>query len=169
MQALSIVIGFVILVAGHQANWLYSAGITYLIITEFSPLMISPDKLLQTVIYSLVGGMSAALLTILVKKPMTILASLATGVLLGVHLPAILNIQSELPGWLVPSLLGTICALAVLIWGALPLIIITSLLGALTMSRSIPIGTVNPLIMFSLLTFIGLLTQWVLWQYNRPE
>jgi hypothetical protein len=169
MNALLAVIGFILLVAGHQSHWFFAAGVGFLagslFLARYQPGLGMGGMILYSLAYGVLGALAAGLF----KKVVIPLAVFAAGAYLCYFLPDALGWSTS---WVsLPVALGSggVALIAYILWRSLPLILITATLGATLIIRHFSFGSIGVTAMFILLLFFGLIAQWVLFQYKQPE
>ena len=100
---------------------------------------------------------------------MVILAALISGGYICYFLPKALGWDTSWINWVIILLVGLASAVMTLVWGVLPLILISTLLGTTLIIQNMRIASVGPTGMFIVLTIFGLVAQWVLWRYSKPD
>jgi hypothetical protein len=169
MSVILVVIGFILLVAGHQGSWLYVGGVTFVIGSLLGEQLNIVRKELDMIIFSFTSGVLGALLVVYLRKIMVILAAFLSGGYICYFLPEALGWDTSWINWVIVLLVGLACAVMTLIWGALPLILVSTLLGATLIIQNMSIASVGPIGMFIVLAMFGLVAQWVLWHYSKPD
>jgi hypothetical protein len=168
MDALLVIIGFIILTAGHQVNWMFVGSVGFVI----GSFMVRQYRVvhteLESIIFSLTSGLLGSMLVVYLRKWIVILASMICGVYICYYLPVALGWNTAWISWPYLLLAALSSGLLVLVWGALPLILISTLMGTTLIIRHIHLTSVTPLTLFTVLLLFGLITQWLLWQYSVP-
>jgi hypothetical protein len=169
MKLILIIIGFLILVGGHQLYWLYVGGIFALlanhILTVFH-LALSPTTF---IVYSLASGILGILMTFFFRKIMIVLTSAIAGSYLSFFIPHVLGCNTAWIAWYTIVAAGIIVASIVYFWYAIPLSIISSLTGATIIIQNMSLANLDTLSFFLILCVFGIITQWILMQYSTPE
>lgn len=169
MSVILVVIGFILLVAGHQGSWLYVGGVTLLIGSLLADQLNIVRKEIDMIVFSFTSGVLGALLVVYVRKFMVVLAAFISGGYICYFLPEALGWDTSWINWVIVLLVGLACAVMTFIWGALPLILVSTLLGATLIIQNMSIASVGPIGMFIVLTIFGLVAQWLLWHYSKPD
>jgi hypothetical protein len=169
MSVILVVIGFILLVAGHQGSWLYVGGVTLLIGSLLADQLNIVRKEIDMIVFSFTSGVLGALLVVYLRKFMVVLAAFISGGYICYFLPEALGWDTSWINWVIVLLVGLACAVMTFIWGALPLILISTLLGATLIVQNMRIASVGPVGMFIVLTIFGLVAQWLLWHYSKPD
>lgn len=169
MSVILVVVGFILLVAGHQASWLYVGGVTLLIGGLLADQLNIVHKEIDMIIFSFTSGVLGALLCAYLRKFMVILAALISGGYICYFLPEALGWDTSWINWVIILLVALASAVMIFIWGALPLILISTLLGTTLIIQNMSIASVGPIGMFIVLLIFGLVAQWVLWHYSKPD
>jgi len=169
MGTLLVVVGFIILVTGHQSSWLLLGAIGFIVgslaAQEFKLAHNENELILFSLTFSILGG----LLTAYVRKPMVILAAFLAGGYTCFTLPNLLGWETGWLNWISVLITATFCAILVLIWGALPVILISSLLGSTIVIQNMRIGSVSSTDLFIVLISFGIVSQWILWHYSQSD
>jgi len=169
MSVILVVIGFILLVIGHQASWLYVGGVTLLIGSLLADQLNFVRKELDMIVFSFTSGVLGVLLCAYLRKFMVILAALISGGYICYFLPKALGWDTSWINWVIILLVGLASSVMTLVWGVLPLILISTLLGTTLIIQNMRIASVGPTGMFIVLTIFGLVAQWVLWRYSKPD
>jgi len=169
MNAILAVLGFIILVAGNQSGWIFVGGLSFVIghlITSYFDLVQSP---MESVLYSLVSAVIGAMLVIYFKRILVVLAAAFVGFYVCLYLPPLLEMDTAWISLPVLVLAAILFGLVTLVWGALPLIVVSTLMGATLIIQNVQFGAITDLAMFFVLMMFGLIAQFVLWQYSQSE
>jgi len=169
LNAIFIVLGFVILIIGNQLPWLFVASVGFIAgytlgqqpligLTGIPLIMFSSG-------FALIGG----LLVIYIKRIMLILAGFLTGVYICQYLPPALGWNTEWISWYVLLIAGLIAAVLIFIWQSLALIFVSSLAGTTLVIQYIQIVRIPQVLLFVILFVFGITAQWILLQYSKPE
>jgi hypothetical protein len=168
MNALFIVLGFVLLTTGQQLPWLFVAAAGFLLgnlIGQQPFLGLSGINLtLFSIGIAIIGG----LLVIFSRRIMLVIAGFLAGAYICYYLPMALGWSTAWISWWVLVIAGIISAALILIWNALPLILITSLTGSTLVIQYTSFKQFSELIIFVIFFLFGITAQWVLMQYNKP-
>ncbi len=168
MDALLVVIGFIIMVAGHQANWMFVGSVSFVVasflVREYR-VVISET---ESIIFALASGLLGSMLVVYLRKWTVVLASMICGAYISYYLPSTLDWNTAWISW--PILLAAAIASGalVLVWGELPLILISTLMGVTLIIQYLHLVSISTLALFIVLLFFGLISQWLLWQYSLP-
>jgi hypothetical protein len=169
MNALIIILGFIILVAGNQLPWIFVAAVGFIggiYLGEHAFLALSGIKL---VLFSMGIALICGLLVIYFKRVMVVLAGFLCGVYVCYYLPESLGWSTSWISLPVLILVGAIFAVLILVWFSLPLILVSSLTGATLVIQYIQFQRINEFFLFIIMFLFGITAQWVLLQYSRPE
>jgi len=169
MSLLLVVVGFIILVIGHQASWLFVGGVSFLAGSLIADQLQIVRADIEMIIFSLTCGLLGALLVVYLRKFMITLAAFVSGGYICFYLPAALGWNTNWINWVVVALVAFACAILTFVLGVIPLIVISSLLGATLITQYMLIGPIGSVGMFIVLCIFGLLVQWVLWHYSKPD
>jgi len=169
MSVILVVIGFILLVIGHQAIWLYVGGVAFLIGSLLADQFNIVHREIDMIIFSVTSGVLGALLCAYLRKFMVTLAALISGGYICYFLPEALGWDTSWINWVIVLLVGLASAVMTFIWGALPLILVSTLLGATLIIQNMSIASVGQIGMFIVLVIFGLVAQWVLWHYGKPD
>lgn len=169
MGVILVVIGFILLVTGHQASWLYVGGVALLIGGLLAERLSFVRTEIDMIIFSITSGVLGSLLVVYLRKFMLFLAAFLSGSYICYFLPKVLGWDTTWINWVVILLVGLASAIITFVWGALPLILVSTLLGATLIIQNMRLGSIGPMGMFIVLTSFGLVAQWVLWHYSKPD
>jgi hypothetical protein len=169
MGIILVVIGFILLVAGHQTTWLYVGGVAFLMGSLLAERFNFVQTEIEMIIFSITSGVIGSLLVAYLRKFMVVLAAFLSGGYICFFLPEVLGWDTSWINWVVILLVGLASAIMTLVWGALVLILVSTLLGATLIIRNMSLGSIGPMGMFIVLTIFGLVAQWVLWHYSKPD
>ncbi len=169
MSVILVVIGFILLVAGHQASWLYVGGVAFVIGSLLADRLNFVRTEIDMIIFSFTSGVLGSLLVVYLRKFMVVLTALLSGGYVCYFLPETLGWDTSWINWVIILLVGLASAVITFIWGALPLILVSTLLGATLIIQNMSIASVGPTGMFIVLVIFGLVAQWVLWHYSKPD
>lgn len=169
MNAILIILGFILLIVGHQLPWVFvaTAGfISGLFLAEHPVLALSGMSLIT---FSTGLALVSGLLVIYLKRFMVVLAGFLAGVYVCNYLPEALHWDIGGISWPVLILVGAIFAILILVWYGLPLIVVSSIAGATLVVQYIQFHTISEVPLFIILLIFGIIAQYVLMQYNRSE
>jgi hypothetical protein len=169
MHLILIIIGFLILVGGHQLYWLYVGGIFALLANHILTVIHGAMSLTSLIVYSLASGILGILMTYFFRKIMIIFASAIAGSYLSFFIPHALGWNTSWITWYTIVAAGVTVAVIVYYWYAIPLSIISSLTGATIIIQNISSTYLDILSFFLILCIFGIITQWILMQYSTPE
>ena len=169
MGVILVVIGFILLVTGHQTSWLYVGGVAFIMGSLLSERLNIAHTEIDMIIFSMTSGVLGSLLVAYLRRILVILATFLSGSYICYYLPQALEWNTSWINWVVILLVGLSSAIMTLVWGALPLILVSTLLGATLIIQNMHLGSIGPIGMFIVLTAFGLVAQWVLWRYSKPE
>lgn len=169
MNAIMVILGFIILATGHQLPWVFVATVSFIsgiFLGEQSYVPLSGVKLIT---FSLGLALVSGLLVIYFKRFMVALAGLLSGAYVCYYLPNSLGWNTSWISLPVLVLSGAICAGLILAWYSLPLILVSSIAGATIVIQYVQFQRINELFLFIIFLLFGITAQWVLMQYSRPE
>ena len=169
MGVILVVVGFILLVAGHQVSWFYVGGVALLIGSLLADQLNIVHKEIDMILFSFTSGVLGALLVAYLRKIMVTLAAFVAGGYICYFLPEALGWETSWINLVIVLLVGLASAVMTFIWGALPLILVSTLLGATLIIQNMSIASVGPVGMFIVLAIFGLVAQWLLWRYSRPD
>lgn len=169
MSILFVVIGFIILVTGHQASWIFAGGVSFLAGSLLADQLQIVRSETEMIIFSVTCGLLGALLVVYLRKIIVAIAAFISGGYICFYLPVVLGWNTDWINWVIVILVAAACAILTITLGAIPLIFISSLLGATLITQYMLIGSIGSTSMFIVLSIFGLLAQWVLWHYSRPD
>ena len=121
------------------------------------------------IIFSFTCGVLGALLVVYLRRIMVTLAAFISGGYICFYLPVVLGWNTNWINWVIVVLAATVCAVLTVVLGAIPLILISSLLGATLINQYMIIKSIGPTSMFIVLSIFGLIVQWILWHYSKPD
>jgi len=168
MDALIVILGFIILVAGHQLPWIFVATVGFvagIFLGEQQILALSGLKLIT---FSIGLAIVSGLLVIYFRRIMVVLAGFLSGAYVCYFLPKSLGWSTSWVSLPVLLIAGAICAVIILIWYSLPLILVSSLTGATLVIQYVQFQRISELFLFIIFFLFGITAQWVLLQYSRP-
>jgi hypothetical protein len=169
MGTILVVVGFILLVTGHQSSWLLVGAIGFIvgsIIAQEYKLVHNENEL---ILFSVTCSVLAGLLTAYFRKPMVILTAFLAGGYTCFLLPNLLGWETGWINWISVSTTAAFCAIIVFIWGALPIILISSLLGSTIVIQNMRLGSVSSTDLFIVLISFGVVSQWILWHYSQSD
>jgi hypothetical protein len=169
MNTIYVVIGFIILVAGHQSSWLFVGGIGFVVGSLIADQFELVRNEVEWILFSLVSGAISGLLVVYLRRIMLAFTAFLSGGYVCYYLPTILGIKTNPDFWVYALIGACLSAIPVLIWGSLPVIVISSMVGSTLIIQNLHFGSVEPTGMFIVLSIFGLVSQYVLWYYSKPE
>lgn len=170
MQLILIVLGFVSLVGGSQLPWMFVGTIGFIVGSILANYFQLDSSEIQVLTIASAAGMVGIFLTYYLRRIMVLLAGFLAGGYISITLPDVLGWKAILANWQAFVLVGTACAVILLLWQYLALILVSGVLGATLVIQNFNIATVSKEAMFVVLIIFGLTAQYVLLQYTmRPE
>jgi hypothetical protein len=169
MGGIIVVIGFIILVTGHQSGWLFVGGIGFLLGSLLAERLEIVRNEVELIIFSLTSAVLGGLLVAYLRKLMVIVAAFISGGYICLYLPEAMGWDTNWINWVYVLLAALASGLMTLIWGSLPVILISSVVGATLIVQNLQLGSIGPTGLFIVLVMFGLVSQWILWQYSRPD
>jgi hypothetical protein len=121
------------------------------------------------IIFSFTSGVLGSLLVVYLRKFMLILAAFLSGSYISYYLPEALGWDTSWINPVVVLLVGLASAIMTFVWGALPLILISTLLGATLIVQNMSLPSIGPVSLFIVAAIFGLVAQWLLWHYSKPD
>lgn len=169
MNVILVILGFIVLVTGQQLPWVFvgSSGIILGYILGSSSYFSLPG--IQLVFFSFGVGVICSLLVVFFRRIMLILAGFFSGAYICYFLPGTLGWNTDWISLPVVIIAGLVCAILVLIWNALPIIAVSSLLGGTIVIQYIQFERISEVFIFAIFVLFGITAQWVLMQYSRSE
>jgi hypothetical protein len=168
MNALYIVLGFILLTTGNQLPWIFVAVAGFIfgnLIGQQPFLGLSGNSLtLFAIGTAIIGG----LLVIYFRRIMVVLAGLLAGAYICYYLPTALGWSTAWITWWILVIAGVASATIIFIWNTLPLILITSLFGTTLVIQYTNFQSIGEIVIFVVFLLFGITAQWVLMQYNKP-
>jgi hypothetical protein len=167
-KVIAVIVGLVSLLAGRRLFWLFVGAAGFLAGFVFAGDLISRASPLLVLIVALLGGVAGALLATFLQKVSVFVAGVAAGGMFAVAVLRVLDVEAG-PGltgvvFLLGAVPGGILAAALFDWA---LIILSSLVGATLVARSLPLGLPWVLVVLVALIAVGVAVQAVM--YRREE
>jgi hypothetical protein len=169
MSFILVVIGFILLVIGHQSSWLYVGGVALVMGSLLADRLSFVRSATDLIIFSFTSGVLGSLLVVYLRKFMLVLAAFLSGSYISYYLPEALGWDTSWINPVVVLLVGLASAIMTFVWGALPLILITTLLGATLIVQNMSLPSIGPMSLFIVAVIFGLVAQWLLWHYSKPD
>jgi hypothetical protein len=91
MGIILVVIGFILLVAGHQTTWLYVGGVAFLMGSLLAERFNFVQTEIEMIIFSITSGVIGSLLVAYLRKFMVVLAAFLSGGYICYFLPEVLG------------------------------------------------------------------------------
>jgi hypothetical protein len=168
MNALFIVLGFVLLTTGQLLPWLFVAAAGFMFGNLIGQQPFLGLSGISLTLFSLGIAVIGGLLVIYFRKIMVVIAGFLAGAYICYYLPAALGWSTTWISWWVLIIAGIVSAAIILIWNALPLILVTSLTGSTLVIQYTSFKQIGELMIFVIFFLFGITAQWVLMQYNKP-
>jgi hypothetical protein len=169
MSVILVVIGFILLVIGHQSSWLYVGGVALVMGSLLADRLSFVRSATDLIIFSFTSGVLGSLLVVYLRKFMLVLAAFLSGSYISYYLPEALGWDTSWINPVVVLLVGLASAIMTFVWGALPLILISTLLGATLIVQNMSLPSIGPVSLFIVAAIFGLVAQWLLWHYSKPD
>lgn len=169
MSVILVVIGFILLVIGHQSSWLYVGGVALVMGSLLADRLSFVRSATDVIIFSFTSGVLGSLLVVYLRKFMLVLAAFLSGSYISYYLPEALGWDTSWINPVVVLLVGLASAIMTFVWGALPLILISTLLGATLIVQNMSLPSIGPVSLFIVAAIFGLVAQWLLWHYSKPD
>ena len=169
MNTLFVVIGFILLVAGHQSSWLFVGGISFVLGSQIAEQLNFVHNEIERIIVAFTSAILGSLLVVYMKKLLIILATFVSGGYVCMFLPRTLGWDTTWINWIYVLAAAIASAVITLIWGSMPVILISSLVGATLVVEHLQFGSISPTGLFIVLFIFGLVTQWILWHYGKAD
>jgi hypothetical protein len=168
MNALFIVLGFVLLTTGQQIPWFFVAATGFLFGNLIGQLPFLGLSGINLTLFSVGTAIISGLLVIFFRKIMLVIAGFLAGAYICYYLPTALGWNTAWISMWVLVIAGIVSAALILIWNNLPLILITSLAGSTLVIQNTHFKQFSELVIFVIFFLFGITAQWVLMQYNKP-
>ncbi len=169
MNAVYVILGFVLLITGLQLPWLFASGMGFLLANYFGVEPYLGLKGITLLLFSLGFGVIVGLLYIYFKRIVVVLAGFIAGAYICSYLPGALGWNAAWISLPVVLVAGLIAALIIFLWQSLALIFVSSLIGATLVIQFTRFPNISETFLFAIFSVVGILAQWVLMQYNRPD
>ena len=168
MNILYILIGATLLILGRKYAWIFTAGIIYFITLEVIAKTLTDLPYILVIFIALVFGATSALVASL-TKPLAI--SLAGFLAAGYLFSLVAAAYKWFPGqawapYLAGGVLGLVMIAAVADW---TMLVFSSLVGALMVTRGLPVSPAWMLIYFLGIALVGIVVQLLILAIERPE
>jgi hypothetical protein len=168
MNALFIVLGFVLLIIGQQLPWIFVAAAGFMLGNLVGQQPFLGFSGINLTLFALGIAVISGLLVIYFRRIMVIIAGFLAGAYICYYLPSALGWSTAWISWWVLLLAGIISAVIILLWNTLPLILVTSLTGSTLVIQYTSFKQISELILFVIFFLFGITAQWVLMQYSKP-
>lgn len=169
MEIVYIGIGFMMLLSGRPAYWVFTGGIAFLLgnylAVHYSLFTTEWNNLILSLLFAIFG----VFLAFLFHRWTARVAGFIAGGYLVYFIPAALGSQSD---WATPlyfGIAGTIALLLLFLSFDFALILISALTAVTFILRFFWVGTIDQGAMFLILTVFSLITQYLIMQYVKPS
>jgi hypothetical protein len=169
INAVFIVMGFVILITGYQLPWLFVACVGFIAGYTLGQVPLIGLSGIALITFSSGFAIIGGLLVLYIRRIMLVLAGFLAGVYICQYLLPSLGWNSEWISWFVLVIAGLFAAAIIFIWQSLALIFISSLAGATLVIHYIQIVRIPQVLLFVILFLFGITAQWLLLQYSKSE
>lgn len=170
MQLITIVLGFVSLIGGAQLPWMFTGSAGYLVGVWLADVLGFNQNEWQVLTVASAVGLSAIFVTYYLRRLVIVITGFLAGGYISTTLPAIMGWKTVLEDWQGVLLVGTACAVILILWYKLALVLVTSLAGATLVVQHLSLAMVSKEALFVVLIVIGLTAQYVMLQYAaQPE
>ena len=158
------------LLVGRSAYAAFVGGVGYLVgVYLASVLNIAPAGW-NDVILPLLFTIFGALATFAFRRWAARLAGFIAGGYLIIYLPGIFGVgQGWIPSWILFLVAGMISFLLLTLSFDFSLVILSTLVGATLILRSMSFGNLDNATMFIVLLFFGVIAQFLILQYGKPS
>ncbi len=157
------------LLAGRPAYWIFVGGIGFLV-GEFVSRNISMfSAFWNGLILSLLFTLAGVLLAFLFNRWTARIAGFVAGGFLLYNIPIALGGQSEFASPLLFVIAGLIVFGLMIVSFDFTLVIVSVLTAVTLILKTIRVGNLDQGAMFIILTFLGLITQYLFSQYGKPS
>lgn len=167
---LRIVAGAALLTLGRKLFWLFIAALGFETGVLITTRWLHPGSELLVLVIAVVAGILGALLALFIENIVVSLAGFLAG---GYLLVTVLDLLRFNPGrfewvvYIIGGIVGAALAIVVLDWA---LILLSSLSGAVIVSRAIlPVGQQIELIVVTGLFIVGVAIQFAIWQGEHTQ
>lgn len=169
MNAVYVVLGFVLLVTGVQLPWLFVAGMGFLLGNFIGATQSIGMRGIALTLFSAGLGIVLGLLVIYIKRILYVLAGFVAGAYTIAYMPGALGWNTDWISTPVIVIAGLVAALIVFFSQSLALILVSSLVGSTLVIQYARFPNISEVFLFTIFALFGIIAQWVLMQYNRPE
>jgi len=171
MAILNVGIGFMMLIAGRPVYAVFVGGMGYLLANFLiGELGFIPSNW-NSITFPLLAAFIGALAAFIIKHWIVRLTCFLAGIYLVYDLPATLDAAGKWDSWILVLAVGLLCFILSIIWFDYAVMIISTLVAATMIIKSIHFGILDIGAMFFILVILGVLTQYLIWQYwqTSPE
>jgi len=169
MVQITAILGFILLVAGHQLYWLFVAVVGFVSGGLLADQLQIAQSSWEMLSFSIASGILGGLLGIYLKKWAVALASAAAGIYILQSTPQLLGWANSLQSWPIMLAAALIFAILIIVWFDGAIIFISTIAGTVLIARNVNFITVGTSAILLVLVVIGISAQFILSQYSRPE
>ena len=162
MQTISIlqaIFGVAMLALGRKLYWLFVGGIGFAIGFSAAARFLDESSIWTLLLVGLIAGVLAALAAVFMNRLVLGIAGFLVGGYLAVQLMELINLNSDLPIWLIFIIGGTLFALLVAMLFDWALVGLTSLVGAGLLVQLLGASSILSLALIAVLVVIGFIIQ----------
>jgi len=162
MQTISIlqaIFGVAMLALGRKLYWLFVGGIGFVIRLSAAARFLDESSIWTLLLVGLIAGVLAALAAVFMNRLVLGIAGFLVGGYLAVQLMELINLNSDLPIWLIFIIGGTLFALLVAMLFDWALVGLTSLVGAGLLVQLLGASSILSLALIVVLVVIGFIIQ----------
>lgn len=170
MQAINIVIGFLILVAGGHVYALFAAGAAYLAAVELLPIFGSNigmrfESHWEIILSGVVCGVIMLfLVSFLDRIPVYLTSAIAGGYLISA-VPVAIGYSADWVTLPLQVISGILLLVLVIFSFEFGLVVVSTLSGVTLVVQNLPLVSIEPIAMFLVITIFGLVAQFLLMKY----
>lgn len=169
MTIITVGMGFMMLIAGRPVYTVFVGGAGYLIgmylASRFDLAQSTWNGLVTPILFAVIGGLAAALMGRWAARA----AGFIAGGYLVYSLPQLLGAN---PSWVSKAaffIAGVICFILLIASFDAFLIFLSSVTAAAMILSSARLGSLNPVIMFLIVTVFGVIAQYLIFEYGKAS